>query len=129
MESICYSSFCPCCAYGENFQKLYNKDSCLAPCNTYCIWTLFGCIVGQVVTNHMLGAFLLSRYYTCVYNTDFRLSLKKKYNLPIQKTDYLIHFLCSPCAIYQESNYLENINGNIIGLEEINMEKSPDILI
>ncbi|EFJ40469.1 hypothetical protein VOLCADRAFT_108130 [Volvox carteri f. nagariensis] len=79
--TCCFGLLCLPCLFGRNYGRFHNMG-CWGPC---CLYFWCPCLA-------------------CYFATDLRRNIREKYNLrPEPCNDFMVHCLCSPCALCQES--------------------------
>jgi len=127
-ETTCVSLWFPCLAYGFNKQKLDTLDNNISPqwcgpavaycgsnilgvfmCLLYSPFVLNGAHVPPEMVQNIIG--LGGSLGTACYAGHFRKRLREKYSIEGNlRGDICTHFLCSPCALCQETLEIESQN-------------------
>lgn len=125
-ETCLYSLFCTPCAFGDNMRQIDEGSSCYKHCLLYSLSYMMGTISGIVWANTLSvpaqatqGVINFCTWCNVgLYAANGRKRLREKYNLPEYPcNDCIMHTLCSPCAVMQESAMIEEHQKNIIDLE------------
>ncbi|MEW5308354.1 MAG: hypothetical protein WDW38_000322 [Sanguina aurantia] len=89
----CVGICCTTCLYGDNYSRVHGSG-CVSAC--------------------MLCTFC--PFFACCFASELRLELRSKYGLERDHNDFLLHTLCSPCAICQEARELLALR---VGMERV----------
>lgn len=101
------------CLFAENAEHVVKHPSCLSHLLSYTGLGLVGNCTGSLLADAIVpgSAFgssfcttLFGNMFLGVYGGEMRTRLRKKYDIEGNSTeDFMIHTLCSPCAICQEA--------------------------
>lgn len=125
-DTCLYSLFCTPCAFGDNMKKVQQGTSCYKHCLLYSLSYIIGTISGIVWATALpvpaqatQGVINFCTWCNVgLYAAANRRKLREKYDLPEYPcNDCLMHTVCSPCAVMQESAMIEEYEKNIIDLD------------
>tara|TARA_B100001564_G_scaffold249923_1_gene212273 strand:- start:652 stop:1035 length:384 start_codon:yes stop_codon:yes gene_type:complete len=119
-EKVFYSFLCPMCAYGENLNKQNKNISCLSGGITYSLYSVLGCLVGDLIFGNIYGSCCVSQLCTGMYKVDSSIKIREKYNLDMTICEMAMPFICTPISIIQDRNII-----NSVVLDEIDIEPEP----
>ena len=117
-DIMLYGTFCTPCLFGENAKSIHGHPSCVSFALSYSLLALSANMIGAMLGNCLLpNPYVISGCSTLwtsvsigLYAGTTRTEIREKYNDTegTKEDDLCIHFLCSPCGVCEEAQYIRD---------------------
>lgn len=117
-DIMLYGTFCTPCLFGENAQSIHGHPSCVSYALSYSLLAMSANMVGAMLGNCLYpNPYMISGCSTLwtsvsigLYAGNTRTEIRDKYNETegTKEGDVCIHFLCSPCGVCEEAQYIRD---------------------